>query len=58
METVNVDRKVIVDLARMIEEINDRMESLELASDPEIMESLKRSEEQIKNRDFGDWDEL
>lgn len=58
MEQIKLDRKAIVDLAKKIEDINDRMESLILASDPEFMESLKRSKEQIKNREFADWDDL
>lgn len=35
-----------------------KKESLELMKDKKLMESLKRSKEQIKNRDFADWDEL
>jgi len=58
METINIDKKVFVNLARMIEEINDQMESLELAGDPEFVESMKKSEEQIKNNEVGKWDDL
>ena len=57
-ENICVSRKAFVDLAQMIEEINDKMEALELASDPEFMESLRKSEEEIKKRDFGSWDDL
>jgi len=58
MEQVILDQKSIADLSGLVEEIQLWLESLELASDPEIMESLKRSQEQIKNRDFGNWDDL
>ena len=58
METVTIDKKIIIDLSRMVEEMQEKLESLELASDPELMESLKKSEEQIKNREFANWDDL
>ena len=58
METVEVDKQAILDLAKLIEEVQDRIESLELAANPEFMESLKKSKEEIKNRDFAKWDEL
>ena len=57
-DEICVDKKVIADMTRLLEEMRDRLESLELASDPEVMESLKKSEEQIKKREFADWDEL
>lgn len=57
-ETVCIDRKIISELARMIKEINDKVEALELASDPEVMESLKRSKEQIEKGELVDFDEL
>ena len=55
MDTIKVDRKVLND---MIEEFQLMKESLELMQDKEVMESLKRSQEQIKNKDFADWNEL
>jgi len=57
-KTITIDKKAFMDIARLAEELEDRIESLELASDPEFMASLKRSEEQIKKREFADWDEL
>ena len=54
-ETITIDRKVLND---MIEEFQLMKESLELMQDEEVMESLKRSKEQIKNKDFADWNEL
>ena len=53
--TITIDRKVLND---MIEEFQLMKESLELMQDEELMESLKRSQEQIKNKDFADWNEL
>ena len=53
--TITIDRKVLND---MIEEFQLMKESLELMQDKEVMESLKRSQEQIKNKDFADWNEL
>ena len=58
MEQIKVDKRAIVDLAKRIEDINDRIESLMLASDPEFMRSLERSEKQVRNREFADWNEL
>ena len=53
-----IDKKFIFDLAEQISKLNDKMETLEIMSDPEIMESLKRSKEQIINGDLVDFDEL
>jgi len=53
--TITIDRKVLND---MIEEFQLMKESLELMQNEEVMESLKRSKEQIKNKDFADWNEL
>lgn len=58
MDTIKVDKKTISDLVRIKEEFDNIVESLELMSNPEIMESLKKSKEQIKNREFANWDEL
>ena len=53
--TITIDRKVLND---MIEEFQLMKESLELMQNEEVMESLKRSKEQIKNKNFADWNEL
>lgn len=58
METMTIERKAFIDIVRLVEELEDRIESLELMSDQGVMESHKRAKEQIKNRDFADWDEL
>lgn len=54
-DVIMVEKKVFND---MIEELQLMKESLELMQDKEVMISLKKSKEQIKNKDFADWDEL
>jgi len=58
METITIDKKIIFDLSNLIEEIQLKLESLELMNNPKIMKSLEKSKEQIKNREFADWNEL
>lgn len=50
-----INASAIADLARLTGEINDRVESLELMSDKKFMVSLRKSKEQIKKREFADW---
>ena len=57
-ETITIDKKILIDLSEMLEEMQLRIESLELMNNKEFMDSYKRSKEQIKNREFVDWDEL
>ena len=58
MEAVVVSKKAIRDLVRIKEEFDMVIESLELMSDERFMRSYQRSKEQIKKRDFVNWDEL
>ena len=58
METIIIEKKAILEIAKLVSELEDRMESLELMADKEFIESLKKSEEQIKNREFANWDDL
>jgi len=58
MESVTIDKKTIFDLVKLKEEFELIIESIELMSEPKVMNSLKKSEEQIKNRKFADWNEL
>ena len=58
METVTIDRKALADLIRIKEEFDIIVESLELMGNKEFMASYNRSKEQIKNRDFADWNAL
>ena len=56
--TITVNREAIRDLVRVKDEFDSIVESLELMSDPEFMASYKKSREQVKNKDFVDWDAL
>ena len=58
METITINKSAITDLVKLKEEFDLIVESIELMSNPELMESLKKSEEQIKNREFVNWNEL
>ena len=58
MEDVCITKSAIADLSRLTNEINDRVKSLELMGDKKFMTSLKKAKEQVKNREFADWDAL
>lgn len=57
-QTINVKKEAILDLIKVKEEFDTIVESPELASNKEFMNSYKKSKEQIKKREFADWDEL
>lgn len=57
-ETIAIKKSEIEDLARLANEINDRIESLELMGDKKFIKSFKKAKEQIKRRDFADWNAL
>jgi hypothetical protein len=57
-DTIAVRREAIADLLRIKEDFDAVVESLELMSDEEFMRGYKRSREQVKKREFGDWDAL
>ena len=56
--TICVGKEAIIDLIRLKEEFDLIVESLELMSDKTFMESYNKSKQQIKNREFDDWNEL
>ena len=58
METVNIDKKALTDLMILKDKFDSIIESLELMSDNEFMDSYKKSKQEIKERDFGEWNEL
>ncbi len=58
MEKISINKSEIIKLARLINEINDRIESLELMSDKKFMNSFKEAKKQIRKREFTNWDEL
>ena len=57
-KTVTVSREVFADLMRIKEEFDAVMESLELMENTEFMESYEKAKEEIKKREFVDWNEL
>jgi hypothetical protein len=57
-ETITVNKEAIIDLVRVKEEFDSIVESLELMADKEFMNSYNKAKEQIKKRDFVDWNEL
>ncbi|MBI2124859.1 hypothetical protein HYT92_03650 [Candidatus Pacearchaeota archaeon] len=57
-ETIVVNKKAIFDLVRVKEEFDSIVESLELMADKEFMNSYNAAKEQIKKRDFADWNGL
>ena len=58
METITINKQAIVDLVKVKGEFDAIVESIELMGDKEFMESYKKAKEQIKNREFDDWNAL
>ncbi|MEK6917765.1 MAG: hypothetical protein AABW51_02350 [Nanoarchaeota archaeon] len=58
MEEISINKKAIEDLLRIKEEFNSVIESIELMSNKEFMNSYKKSKKQVKERDFADWNAL
>lgn len=58
MDGVCINKSEIEDLVRLTNEINDRVESLELMSNKKFMKSFKKAKEQVKKRDFKNWNAL
>ena len=58
MEMVQINKQAIVDLVKIREDFDAIVESLELMSDKEFMKSYNKSKEQVKKREFEDWDVL
>ena len=56
--TITVNKEAIMDLVRLKEEFDSIIESLELMSDEDFMESYRKAREQVKNREFDDWNDL
>lgn len=56
--TISIRKDAIMDLVRVKDEFDSIVESLELMSDSEFIGSYKKSKEQIKKRDFADWNKL
>jgi len=58
METVVVNKQVVEDLIKVKDEFDSIVESIELMSNPQFMKSYNRAKDQIKKRDFDEWDKL
>ena len=56
--TIAIKKSEIADLVKLANEMNDRIESLELMGDKKFINSFRKSKEQIKKRDFSDWNAL
>jgi len=56
--TIQINKQAIQDLVKVKNEFDTIVESLELMSDKEFMKSYEKAKEQIKSREFVDWDEL
>ena len=57
-KTVTISKEAFDDLIRLRNELDTVVESLELMKDKEFMNSYKKAKEQIKKREFVDWNEL
>lgn len=55
---VTINKEALADLVKLKEEFNAVVESLELMADKEFMDSYKKSKEQVKKREFDDWNAL
>ena len=53
--TICVKKNVIMDLVKVKNNFDSIIESLELMSDNEFMNSYKKAKKQIKKREFDDW---
>lgn len=58
MEEVCINKNAITDLLRIKEEFDSVVESIELMGDKQFMASYKKAKEQVKKREFADWNAL
>ena len=57
-ETITVNKEAIIDLIRVKEEFDSIIESIELMADKEFMNSYIKAKEQIKKREFVNWNDI
>ncbi len=57
-ETILINKEAVEDLIKVKEKFDAIVESIELMSNKEFMSSYKKAKEQIKKREFADWDAL
>ena len=58
METISINKQAVDDLLKVKNEFDSIVESIELMSNPQFMESYNKAKKQIKKRDFDDWNKL
>ena len=58
METVLINKQAIKDLLKVKEEFDAIVESIELMGNKEFMDFYNKSKEQIKKREFENWNAL
>lgn len=56
--TVMVKKQAIIDLLRVKEDFDTIVESLELMGNKDFTTSYRKAKEQIRKRNFADWNEL
>ena len=56
--TIQINKQAIQDLVKVKNEFDTIVESLELMSNKEFMQSYEKAKNQIKNKEFVDWNEL
>jgi len=57
-KTVTISKEAFDDLVKLRNELDTVVESLELMKGKEFMDSYKKAKEQIKKREFVDWNAL
>ncbi len=57
-KTITISKEAFDDLVRLRNEFDTVVESLELMKDKEFMDSYRKAKEQIKKREFVDWNGL
>lgn len=58
MKEVCINKSAIADLLRIKDEFDSVVESIELMGDKQFMASYKKAKEQVKKREFADWNAL
>lgn len=58
METITINKQAVEDLLKVKNDFDSIVESIELMSNPQFMKSYSKAKEQIKKRDFDEWNKL
>ena len=57
-ETIEVDKKAFFELAKSMEDIQDKIESIVLMADKKFVEAYKKAKQEIADGDLVDFYEL